>query len=439
MYNHKWIRYASTFLLMIIVAELFLFTAGWFLTIFKNPTLSPNWSQEKTIVTLGESTTADGGSPGAESWPQILQKKFHNKNEGYNIVNLARVGVVSTNLVQNFFDKYSTLKPHLVVTMMGINDMPNFWMKKAGLIASDNILNNLRVIKLLNFFIFSVQHKFNYEQSPLDRFMDSPPKKTVFVNRSHLDYPEPDELIRQIKNQNVYFENRIYEFLKEKSNIEKAQFYAWISNSIRPPWQKNNEVFRPSYEYIKKSIEISLEVKFALEEFILLATWLDPQACDWVAKRILDEAVPISESTASRLANCLPKSKSVRSVIEKWNGNFEVRSFVFSKPTADNFNRLFNFLEIRGVCLIVMQYPLLEIKKMKKYFINHKSPYLFFVENKVNFERLLSFHKYEDVFSDRFAERFGHAKQMGNELIAESVLPAIENALDQPHCQNPQW
>jgi lysophospholipase L1-like esterase len=87
-------------------------------------------------------------------------------------------------------------------------------------------------------------------------------------------------------------------------------------------------------------------------------------------------------------------------------------------------------LRARGVPLIAMQYPTLDVTPLKA--VYEGEPGVLFVENKDAFARALAKERYEDFFIDTFGETWGHASARGDRMIAESAAEGVARALKLP-------
>ncbi len=91
--------------------------------------------------------------------------------------------------------------------------------------------------------------------------------------------------------------------------------------------------------------------------------------------------------------------------------------------TKYHYQQLYKELNKKGIKYIIMQYPTLDINKLKDMFEENED--IIFVSNKENFKKVLETGNYEDYFIDKFAGNFGHCTLKGNRLIAENVADAI--------------
>jgi len=80
-----------------------------------------------------------------------------------------------------------------------------------------------------------------------------------------------------------------------------------------------------------------------------------------------------------------------------------------------------------GAKMISMQYPLRDNKWLKENLKDRDK--IIFLDNKSNFEEVLSSSQYTEYFYDNFAGDFGHCTIKGNQLIAEQLADVILDSI----------
>ncbi len=91
--------------------------------------------------------------------------------------------------------------------------------------------------------------------------------------------------------------------------------------------------------------------------------------------------------------------------------------------TMNNYQTLYKTLDDKGIRLVAMQYPLMEVSDIEAFFEGDED--ITYVENKKNFEDALITHSYDEVFIDRQYGVFGHCTDLGNRMIAENLADTI--------------
>ena len=180
------------------------------------------------ILCLGESTTANLYN-GQSSWPSELENIL---NKGYKIkFKMFNVGITATDttrILNQLEDDLDTYEPHMVITMMGINDLlynnthPHFQFQKR---ISNRILffENFRVYKLFKLLWLHSNAKI---------------KELKFKEISHINLDDKHIL---------KFEGNVKNLMNDQNYLELAVFY------------QNRKMFEEAEEMFKKSDEIKIK------------------------------------------------------------------------------------------------------------------------------------------------------------------------------------
>ena len=178
------------------------------------------------ILCLGESTTANLYN-GQSSWPSELENIL---NKGYKIkFKMFNVGITATDttrILNQLEDDLDTYEPHMVITMMGINDLlynnthPHFQFQKR---ISNRILffENFRVYKLFKLLWLHSNAKI---------------KELKFKQISHINLDDKHIL---------KFEGNVKNLMNDQNYLELAVFY------------QNRKMFEEAEEMFKRAIEIN--------------------------------------------------------------------------------------------------------------------------------------------------------------------------------------
>lgn len=97
----------------------------------------------------------------------------------------------------------------------------------------------------------------------------------------------------------------------------------------------------------------------------------------------------------------------------------------------NNYRKIFEKLNVQGIKLIAMQYPLQNIENLKNIFTPEQQKHIAFVDNGPSFEKLLDTHKYSEVFVDDFAGDFGHCTALGAKTMAANAFKTIQKTRQQ--------
>jgi tetratricopeptide (TPR) repeat protein len=91
--------------------------------------------------------------------------------------------------------------------------------------------------------------------------------------------------------------------------------------------------------------------------------------------------------------------------------------------TANNYRKLKEILERKGIKLVCVQYPMRNIEPLKRIFENDKG--VIFVDNERLFKEAVRKGSYKEYFRDMFAGDFGHCTLKGNTLLAQNIAGVI--------------
>jgi len=100
------------------------------------------------IMCLGESTTETGPNP----YPSQLEEILNNRNIGFrfSVINKGLSAISTTYIVEHLEENLDTVKPDMVITMMGINDYSaHIPWNTVSFGHRQNFIQSLRVYKLM--------------------------------------------------------------------------------------------------------------------------------------------------------------------------------------------------------------------------------------------------------------------------------------------------
>ena len=106
----------------------------------------------------------------------------------------------------------------------------------------------------------------------------------------------------------------------------------------------------------------------------------------------------------------------------------QLTELVDSPLTRQSYNRMHRILDGRGVKMVVAGYPRRSVEPTRSLFDDPEG--VIFVDNGAVFERELSQHSYDELFTDSCYGDFGHGTAAGNRLIAETLAAAILSDLE---------
>jgi len=105
---------------------------------------------------------------------------------------------------------------------------------------------------------------------------------------------------------------------------------------------------------------------------------------------------------------------------KKANG---IREKVYNPMTLDNYRKLKEALDRRGIRLVCVQYPMRSIASLKKMFLDQEG--IVFVDNEQIFKEAVNKTNYKDYFIDIFGGDIGHFTLNCNRLLAKNIADVI--------------
>jgi hypothetical protein len=389
------------------------------------------------IVAIGESTTADFPSGSVKSWPRVLEGILRQRGYAAQVFNEGMIGASTPVLLSRIEKILAEERPQIVIAMMGVNDHEGrVGYRRVGLVnkQASGFFSSLRVVKL-----FHLLEHWN----ELGLFTPSPPPSinafSSWKPPAHFSAALELAKTKSLKQGKALLDQD----LAGSSPENRALAYHTFANSLAPPLGEgfDRQAFLPAYELHKQSLRVFFFEEEA--EFLALLAMLyqDKEECRFIARSYVERAFQPSLLTAGRLSNCgpgdFPEAQMLR---EKYAPGLMVYEKPISGEERENYLELEKTLEARGICLIAMQYPLWRVEKLVNFFPpelvakGEKTGRLTFLENQQNFQLALRTKPYNAIFLDRFAGDFGHATQVGNDLIAENAAGGVERLIRTGKC-----
>jgi len=144
------------------------------------------------------------------------------------------------------------------------------------------------------------------------------------------------------------------------------------------------------------------------------------------AEEILDKAVSINpgnEKFFAALSNIYRQAGKSALMKEYYDKTRRLRSNYYNPMTLASYHGVKKILDARGIKLICVQYPMLNIEPLKRIFQGEGG--VIFVDNEQVFKEAVEKMGYNDYFSDMFGSDFGHCTHKGNRLLAENIAKVI--------------
>jgi lysophospholipase L1-like esterase len=362
------------------------------------------------ILALGESTTA--GSIDS-SWPMELEAMLNNRGQGirYEVYNEGIPGTNSAMILASFERNLQKYKPHIVITMMGVNDgsyqsmLGNYTLRYDPSMKDSGRLKILRLARWL---------QLAWKNMGLRNAVCDPSLTERELN--DLDKRYTEEVLDILE---FYPENAI----TERNEYQKLGFY---------------------HEHVRGDPNASIPYyRRAMEN----------DGSDYISALALAK---IYRAQDSRKAECyLGKASAIahsNPLVQTTLNSFYVDAADESgfwqeegiplrnlakgdvhEATSYHYQAICRILNERGIKYYAMQYPTLDIGIISAMFNGTEE--VVFISNKDNFEEAVSTNGYFAYFSDRmgtisnpeFYGEYGHMTSDGNMLVADRVASVILN------------
>lgn len=378
-----------------------------------------------TILCVGESTTF-------KQYPIQLRKYLENNStKNFNIIDC---GIPATNikiLFSKLDEQIKKYKPDIIISMMGINDS----IKSSG-----KYIYNKHKFKSIELLILIFKN--------IEQLCFAEERQTLSFNEIYAKYvvsdKEPVELLNFLdinpNNKeaiscliNIYFSRgqnkKVYLIIKKYNinenleeynnkalcffllrtflNLGKTEEFFYLFNSMKA----NDDVT----EYTLKMVLYDI-LKLSDKDIIkCYQTLINKQEKSFIVKKIYDY--------------CIQKNLKIKKYTYKLNSPDKL---IFKNYVKQIYIAFANKLIKNNITYICMSYPTMPIQQIQNLFID--SPIkdkIRFVSNETNFNNALKKYKYTDLFTDAFADTFGHCTDLGNTIIAENVGNVILNLTNQ--------
>lgn len=401
--------------------EVILRLIGFILT-QRNPQLNLLEARDQSkikILALGESSTAEFQVFSRGSWPRRMEEDLKARGYQVKVFNEALAGTSTPMILSKlpaYLEKY---KPHLVVTMMGINDDGS--IKYEGINEDEFylLLKSLRVWKLTTILhgrIMAALHcSFDDEELDLIKYGEF--------------------LVSEYENLNPADPKSVEQRLRAKMQDEKLVGLGMtflgmkmISSAGKYPSDVSDRFTHRGFEllpYNHRTVFMELAANSSNTN----------GHCKDVAKHVLACGPNVSDDLLSMVTTCFRVNK-----VDQEISNLKDRHLKSLKDNREllgyHYRMLNDMLRGAGVHHIAMQYPTLQLEDLQRNFQDSKGSILpdyqniTFVSNQENFAKALERYKYDEIFSDRFRGSWGHTRDIGYDLLSQSAAQAVMKVLE---------
>ena len=424
------------------------------------------------ILCLGESTTQG-------QYPSFLEQALNQNNIGirFSIVDKGRGGTDTRTIlsqVESYLDEYH---PDMVVAMMGINDYGKEYISPQAIANSKTALffKSFKTYKLTRLLWLHILNKtrevglYNPDSDKryLKKIQTSLPE--IWLKEASSEPISREEVFKKAlalnpKNDNVYFElGKFYHDQGEYSQAEVALKQAIEINPKNETYVELGWLYRHQGKFLqaenilKKAIELNPKndgayvelgrlwhvlgeyaqakdaYKKALEfnptnegAYAELGEFYHDQGEYAQAKDAYKKALELNPTNdyaygaMSALCEELSKSELAKEYASKAR---MLRSEHYIPATVNNYHKLKEILDQRGIRFVCVQYPMRDLELLKRIFKQDED--IIFVDNESVFREALKKASYKEYFMDMFGGDFGHCTEKGNKLLAQNIANVI--------------
>jgi tetratricopeptide (TPR) repeat protein len=402
------------------------------------------------IICLGESTTQG-------QYPPYLEKILNQNSPKikFSVIDNGLAGIKTAEILSQLEVNLDKYQPNMVVAMMGINDYGSHLPFEADRPSkSAIILRSFKVYKLSRLLwlrlatkLKEIKSKRVHQDIPKDKLK----QVEEFSGGEVFEYREVGNLysdqarsaeLEQLCKKSIEFkpdDDSVYLqlgwFYKDRFRFLEAEQLFKKAAEIKPDkdaayielgrlYQSQGKLAEAEQAF-KKAIVLNPNNSFTLNE---LGTLYSSQGRFAEAEQLFRKAAefnPGDERLYGKLAliySEIGNNELFKAYAEKANS---LRNGYYDFTTADNYYKLKQILDKRRIKLVCVEYPMLNIKPLKKIFEKEAQGGIVFVDNEEIFKDAVRKEGYKEYFIDMFGGDFGHCTKKGNELLARNIANAI--------------
>jgi len=377
------------------------------------------------ILCLGESTTALGGK---YAYPNQLEEILNQHNTGirFSVVNKGVPAIVSSDILANLEKYLSKYHPKIVITMVGIND--SYIKQYKGIMNNNTVfLDKLRIYRLVKLVLMNIINKIKrggiYKKiargnTELEKFIQAEYLAREANELNPLGRWDYLKLILNHINSSRHF---IVEDLFNR-DIESGSISSLSYILLGAPFDFKGEKAQAVALFEKA---LKLDPQDMVASMILAGCYTDlgkfTQARGLIEKAI--DRNPEEDKLYGALAICYEKKGEYGVAEEYYKKANELRLKLHNTMTINNFYKIKQILDRKGIQLVCVQYPMRSVESLKKIFAGQKG--IIFVDNEKVFKKAVRREGYDKYFLNMFGGDFGHCTPKGNRLLAENIANVI--------------
>ena len=199
--------------------------------------------------------------------------------------------------------------------------------------------------------------------------------------------------------------------LKKEPDNAPAWCYLGDAHLARGRWEKAEEAYRRSVELEPGNIAFT----HLMREYVRRRDFGKAEKFG----RTLLSRQPDNPRLLGALAHCYQVWGKQELANYYYNESALRQCREYSVDTIKNYRRIKKILDDRGIPLVCVQYPMRNIKPLKKIFADQQG--IIFVDNEAIFKAAVNRGEYRAYFIDCFGGDFGHCTPAGNRLLAKNI------------------
>lgn len=176
-------------------------------------------------------------------------------------------------------------------------------------------------------------------------------------------------------------------------------------------------------ELIQKSIKINPHQEYAY--FVLGLSYVRQNKFA-SAEELFKKAIEVNPNNTHIYAHLIllyEEMGNYNSANEYFVRLDRLRTKFYNPNTVYNYLKVKKILETRGIRLVCVQYPMIDIEPLRNIFAGQEG--IIFVDNEKIFKEVVKGENLKEYFVDMFAGNFGHCTEKGNRLLAENIARVI--------------
>lgn len=376
--------------------------------------LSVKNKKDITIMCIGDSISG--------RYPKKLEKYLLKKSsKQINVIPNIKYGYATTyNYIKTLQKDIDKFKPDIIISMLGACDWKIIpWENSKNSTIKDFLMKS-KIYRLFYFYLDYIEYKKIKTNTAFIKEIND--LKNKYKDLDILSIKDEDN--KKLKD----FDTDLYKLYK-KNKYEKLNLLAIFSAMYQYPYA--SEYYEYEYKQNKKTSYYNRELFLKIEK-----ESNDIYDKDFLKNKIYDIKISsnnYNDTIWGALAINSINNKNYSLAKTYFNNAEKYRNNNYNRITKINYNKIVDIIYKNKCKLFVMQYPLRNIKPLKKLLKENKNyNNIIFISNEQNFKKsLYSNYYYGYFFIDNIGGDFGHLTDKGDQLLIQNIGTAILQYLSQ--------